>query len=123
MRRISLAITAIFLCACQNEADSHADKRDPNLDPVTEADALTVGALRAEGYVIIDYRERAGDCGIGCYADGFDAVYLGREGGPDAKETLAEYACPELGENADDWKCRALNPPYVPNAGFKPNTP
>jgi hypothetical protein len=122
-----LLILCLSVCACQDresaskprEEDPLERQPDPMLAPVEEADAPTLKALLSQGYVVVDQRESP-DVGPHCEGDCFDAVYLGKDGGPSDKTPLAEYACPGTAEHSDQWKCRILRPPYTPNGGFKP---
>jgi hypothetical protein len=85
---------------------------DPMLAPV-RGDAPSAGDLFAQGYRIVDTRPIGIDCppeeGI---CDGFDAVYLGIEG-----SDLAHFACPGITGGLDQWKCRAIARPYLPDGG------
>lgn len=127
--RSAPAMLCLTLCACQDVTSVSEGRRedpwgrqpDPMLAPVEEAHAPTVKELIRQGYLVVDQRESA-DYGPPCNGDCFDALYLGKEGGPSNKQPLAEFACPGTDENSDLWKCRILRPPYVPNAGFKPES-
>ena len=119
-----LAIVLVLLTsACNGPNESSADpwgrEPDPALALVSERDAPTVKALVARGFLIVDERGAACDGGSNAICDGFDALYLGRENGRDG-EALAEFACPGTEAPSDEWKCRELDPPYVPNGGFRP---
>jgi len=98
-------------------ASCHTISGDPMLAPVRDEAAPTAGQLFARGYVVVDFRPVGFDCGPACIGDGFDAVYLGLETDVDQPD-LAHYACPGMPRTSlDDWKCRPLRPPYVPNGG------
>ena len=79
----------------------------------------TVSELLGRDYVVVGMREVGYACGPDCTGDGFSALYLGKDAGPD-KPSLAEYACPGTGQHSDTWKCRTLPTPYVPNGGLAP---
>ncbi len=99
--------------------DSSDRQPDPALAPVTDTNAITVADLDRQGFLIVDQREAGCDAGPGVHCDGFSALYFG--GGNEAgKDAVAEYACPGTKAPVDQWKCRRLDPPYVPNGGFKP---
>lgn len=125
--RRSLLILCLSVCACQDQENALAPRQedpwgrqpDPMLAPVEDIHAPTLKVLLSQGYVIVDQRESP-DVGPRCKGDCFDALYLGKEGGPSDRTPLAEYACPGTDEHSDQWKCRTLRPPYTPNGGFKP---
>lgn len=114
---------ALLASACHGPKEHGADARgrefDPALRPVHDPSARTVKDLLAAGFLIVDVREIGCDAGPGIVCDGFDALYLGKDGAID-KVDLAEFACPGTEAPSDDWKCRKLDPPYVPNGGFPP---
>lgn len=113
------AILLILLASACDRTDPRGREPDPALAPVSDTNARTVKELLAAGYFIVDQRETACDAGPGIACDGFDAVYLGKEAGTE-KDEPAEFACPGTEAPSDDWKCRELDPPYVPNGGFRP---
>lgn len=121
MKRATLPLAAfaagLFLPGCQESADPRGRARDPMLAPVGEGP--TVEALFAQGHVVVGMREVGYACGDDCTGDGFDALYLGPETGPD-EPGLAAYACPGTTAPYRDWRCRALPSPYAPNGGFAP---
>ncbi len=100
-------------------ADPWGRERDPALAPVSETNARTVKQLSDAGFVVVDQRETACDAGPGISCDGFDAVYLGKPTDAD-KVGTAEFACPGTDAPYEDWRCRKLDPPYLPNGGFAP---
>ena len=110
----------VMICACQAPADSSDSERDPMLAPVTEADAPRMRDLLAQGYVMIDQHAVGYSCGPDCYGEGFDAAYLGRESDDPDELGVAEFACPGMTGRFDDWKCRRIPHPYVPNGGCPP---
>lgn len=119
-----LAIMLLLLAsAChgpkEHKAGGLGNDTDPALSPVTDAKAPTVKELLAAGYLIVDGREIGCDAGPGVACDAFDAAYLGKQG-VIGKREVAEFACPGTEAPPDDWKCRKLDPPYVPNGGFRP---
>jgi len=89
------------------------------LAPVTDKNAPTVGQLMSQGYLIADGLELGYTCGYDCVGHAFVDVYLAKESTPPGRDTPAEYACPGTDADMDDWKCRALQPPYFPNGGYK----
>ncbi len=99
----------VLLAACQPSAPLEAD---PNLRPVTDAHAPRVAGLLREGLVIVDQREVACDVGPEVACDGFDAVYLGQDGGIDAPGLIL-FACPLTSAPVDGWKCRRLAKPVL----------
>ena len=113
------ALTAVLLLpGCEERAgDPWGRTPDPMLAPVSEGP--TVEALFARDLVVVGLREVGYACGDDCTGDGFDALYLGPETGPD-QPGLATYACPEVRGPSRQWKCRALPTPYEPNGGFAP---
>lgn len=106
-------------CESDRTSDPWGREPDPALAPVTDPQAPTVKELLAAGFFVVDQRETACDAGPGIACDSSDAVYLGREEEID-KDGPAHFACPGTDAPSDNWKCRALDPPYVPNGGFKP---
>lgn len=122
LSRLALLL-ALFASACDTSKDKKTDpwgrEPDPALTPVNDVRARRVKELLAAGFVIVDQHETACDAGPGIACDGVDAVYLGRESGVD-KDDLAEFACPGIKAPYDEWKCRELDSPYVPNGGFRP---
>lgn len=124
-RKLSVVLLVPFLVvtACGDDSPRHAGdpwgrKPDPALAPVTDVDAPIVQELYREGYLIVGQREVGCDAGPDVACDGFDALYLGRDKIDEG--SAAEFACPGTEAPVDQWKCRRLNPPYVPNGGFKP---
>ncbi|XHS00642.1 hypothetical protein ACFB49_22410 [Sphingomonas sp. DBB INV C78] len=111
-----------LLCACQERSSRDPMGRvpDPMLSPVTDADAPTVKAIEGRGYEIVGMREAACDPRTTRACTGFDALYLGRGGVEVNKSSVAEFACPGTSDPIEEWKCRILDPPYVPNDGFAP---
>ena len=91
---------------------------DPMLAPV-RGEAVTVGELFSRGYLIVDSRAIAIDCppeeGL---CEGIDAVYMGFE-----TSDLAYFACPGMRTEGglEEWRCRRLPRPYVPNGGYRPD--
>ena len=114
-----LVITACGVDSSSDPSDPWERKPDPALAPVTDVDAPIVQELYREGYLIVDQRETGCDAGPDVYCDGFSALYLGRDN-KTGEESAAEFACPGTKAPVDQWKCRRLDPPYVPNGGFKP---
>jgi hypothetical protein len=129
--RTTLAVAlALFLCSACSDPNpvihskdkvDYGHKPDPMLAPVTSANAPTVRELLSNGYEVVDQRETSEVCGRNCLSEGFDALYLGKietpviDGGK-----LANYACPGTEDESDNWKCRALDPPYRPSGGLVP---
>jgi len=113
-----LTIVAV-VSGCNDRGDPWGRVPDPMLAPVDGA-APTVGELLGRGYVVVGMREAAYPCGPDCTGDGFSALYLGKDLGPD-RPSLAEYACPGMDRHRDTWKCRVLPTPFVPNGGFAPD--
>lgn len=121
---LGLLIPFLFIAACgvdtsNDRSDPWGREPDPALAPVTDVDAATVRELYREGYLIVDQRETGCDAGPEVHCDGFSALYLGRDNETD-EDSPAEFACPGTKAPVDQWKCRRLDPPYVPNGGFKP---
>jgi hypothetical protein len=113
-----LVTTACGVDTSTDRSDPWDREPDPALEPVTDVDAATVKELYREGYLIVDQRETGCGAGPDVYCDGFSALYLGRDN-ETGKESAAEFACPGTKAPVDQWKCRRLDPPYVPNGGFK----
>lgn len=119
-----LATLLVLLAgACRDPQERAADpwgrERDPALAPVSDPNAQTVKQLSDAGFVVVGQRETACDAGPEIACDGFDAVYLGKQTDAD-RVGAAEFACPGTDAPPDNWRCRKLDPPYVPNDGFAP---
>lgn len=117
-----LVITACGVDSSSDLSDPWGREPDPALAPVTDVDAAIVKELFREGYLIVDQRETGCDAGPDVHCDGFSALYLGRDNEA-GEESAAEFACPGTKAPVDQWRCRRLDPPYVPNGGFKPEPP
>ena len=101
--RVVIPLLALGLGGCGDEAvPQHG------LAPVLEANAPVVSELLSSGLVIVDMHEVACEAGPDVACDGFDALYLGREAGPDDRG-VALFACPGTEEDSDNWKCREVN--------------
>lgn len=122
MRIALLALCLIAASACSQRQEQPRHDRDPNLASVTDDNAPTVKELIKQNYVVVDGLEVSQVCGKDCIAHGFSDIYLGKEGVSADERSLAEYACPGTDAPRDDWKCRALRPPYLPNGGLKPKS-
>jgi hypothetical protein len=123
MRYLISLLIFFSICSCSEgkdyyESDIPYDQRDPNLSPVTDENAPRIGDLIARGYLVVDQRDALVSCGFWCSHEGFDALYLGKETG--VEKEVAEFACPGTDDKSNEWKCRALSPPYVPNSGYRP---
>lgn len=124
MRYIFGFILCLTLSACKSDSPTFtwSGNMDPNLKPVLDPNAPTVGHLTNKGYLIVDGYEVGLSCGPNCDGDGFSAVYLGSKGDLTGDKRLADYACPGTAEDFEKWRCRALIPPYVPNGGLRLKT-
>jgi hypothetical protein len=126
-----IVTVACVLCACgqastaeePNSSLGFAVQNDVYPAPVTDASAPTVADLRRRGLHQIDDEPMGWSCGDNCYADGFTAIYMGREsarnvaahrqqalmGGAPVQDR--QFICPVARGDMDAWKCQPVEMP------------
>ena len=113
MRRTT--IIASISCAILLIASSCGQRSDGSSSTVAKVEERvvsgpTVAELERKGFAQVDEKSTSGSCGPNCIADGFSAIYMGREaeGVEFPQFPRREYKCPVSAGEMAGWKCRKL---------------